>query len=196
MSSGMQSVESLRLVGLQDLKKNSGWYLFLGLLLIVLGTIAIFRTFFFTVVSVIFFGWLLLIGGVIEIIHAFWKHRGWSGFFLELLAGILYTVVGFMIVANPGASAVALTLLIAMFLIFGGLFRIIASIAVRPPHWGWVTLHGVISLLLGVLIWQEWPLSGIWVIGLFVGIEMLFNGWALVMLSAAVKNLPAASTAA
>jgi uncharacterized membrane protein HdeD (DUF308 family) len=65
----------------------------------------------------------------------------------------------------------------------------------RYQNWGWLLLHGVINLLLGVLIWRQWPLSGLWVIGLFVGIDMIFNGWSLVMLSLAAKNLPAASAA-
>jgi uncharacterized membrane protein HdeD (DUF308 family) len=142
------------------------------------------------VASVLFFGWLMIAGGVMTCIHAFWKERGWGGFFIDLLTGILYVVVGFMIVANPGATAVALTLLIAMFLIFGGIFRIATSLAVRYPNWGWVLLHGAVNLLLGILIWRQWPVSGLWVIGLFIGIEMLFNGWTLVMLALAAKNLP------
>lgn len=100
-----------------------------------------------------------------------------------------------MVVANPGATAVALTLLIAMFLIFGGIFRIAAAVSVRYPNWGWVLLHGGVNLLLGILIWRQWPLSGLWVIGLFIGIEMLFNGWSLVMLGLSAKNLPAGDEA-
>ena len=83
-----------------------------------------------------------------------------------------------------------LTLLIAMFLVFQGVFRIVAALAVRYPHWGWVLLDGIVSLLLGILIWRRWPVSSLWVIGLFVGIEMLLNGWSLVMLSLAGRNLP------
>lgn len=176
-------------VGLENVKKNWGWYLALGLLLIVLGTIAIGSSLVMTLVSVVFFGWLMLIGGVVEALHAFWR-KDWGGFFLDLLGGVLYLVIGFMLVANPAASAVALTLVIAVFLTVGGIFRIVAAVAGRPPHWGWVLVSGAMSLLLGLLIWVEWPVSGLWVIGLFIGIEMLFNGWSLVMLSLAAKNLP------
>jgi uncharacterized membrane protein HdeD (DUF308 family) len=116
--------------------------------------------------------------------------KGWGGFFIDLLTGILYVVVGFMVVANPGTTAVALTLLIAMFLIFGGIFRIVVAAVVRFQNWVWLLLHGVVNLLLGIAIWRQWPLSGLWVIGLFVGIDMLFNGWSLVMLGLAAKNLP------
>ena len=129
-----------------------------------------------TLATMIFVGWLMMAGGVLETIHAF-SCKAWSGFFIDLLAGILYVVVGFMIVVSPGASAVALTLLMALFLIFGGIFRIVVSLSVRYQHWVWLLAHGAINLLLGILIWRQWPLSGLWVIGLFIGIDMIFNGW-------------------
>jgi uncharacterized membrane protein HdeD (DUF308 family) len=129
-----------------------------------------------------------------EVVHAFW-HKRWAGFFLDLLTGVLYVVAGWMMVNNPQESALLLTLLIAMFLVFEGVFRIVAALAVRYPHWGSVLLNGVISLLLGLLIWRRWPVSGLWVIGLFVGIEMLLNGWSLVMLSMTGRNLPEEASA-
>ena len=89
----------------------------------------------------------------------------------ESLVPILYVVVGFMIVANPGAAAVTLTLLIALFLMFGGIFRIVVALILRFPHWGWLFLHGIVNLLLGIAIWRRWPWDGLWVIGLFIGIE-------------------------
>jgi uncharacterized membrane protein HdeD (DUF308 family) len=118
------------------------------------------------------------------------SRKTWSGFFIDLLIGILYAVVGFMIVANPAASAVGLTLLIAMFLFVSGIFRIVAGLATRYPNWGWLVLHGAISLVLGALIWLQWPTSGLWIIGLVIGIELLVNGIALIMLGIAAKRLP------
>jgi uncharacterized membrane protein HdeD (DUF308 family) len=144
-----------------------------------------------TVFSMLLLGWLLIGGGVLEAVHAFGCKR-WGGFFIDLLTGLLYVVVGFMILANPGVTAVALTLVIALFLMFGGVFRIVVSLFVRFHHWGWVLLHGVVSLLLGIGVWRQWPLSGLWVIGLFVGIEMILSGWSLVMLGIAAKSMPAA----
>ena len=76
-----------------------------------------------------------------------------------------------------------LTLVIAMFLVFEGIFGSWRRLTARYPHWGWVMFNGIISLVLGIMIWRQWPYSGLWVIGLFVGIEMLLNGWSLVMLS-------------
>jgi len=135
------------------------------------------------------------VGGVVEAAHAC-SCKGWGGFFVDLLTGILYVVVGFMVVANPGVTALALTLLIAMFLVFGGIFRIAVAVVVRFQNWIWLLLHGVVNLLLGIAIWRQWPLSGLWVIGLFVGIDMLLNGWSLIMLGLAAKSLPTAEPAA
>jgi uncharacterized membrane protein HdeD (DUF308 family) len=187
--------QAIHLTGSDELRRYWGWYLALGIVLIVLGTIAIGSTFVMTIASVFFFGWLLIIAGVMAVIHAFW-HKRWAGFFLDLLTGILYVVVGWMMVTNTKESALLLTLIIAMFLVFEGVFRIVAALTARYPHWGWVLFNGVISLVLGVMIWWQWPYSGLWVIGLFVGIEMLLNGWSLVMLSLMGRKLPEEALAA
>ncbi len=196
MSAELRNVESLNLVGLQELKKNWGWFLALGVLLIVLGAVAIGRAWLVTLVSMVFFGWLLIIAGVVEAVHSFWRQRNWSGFFLDLLTGLLYAVVGLLVVSNPLQTSAALTLLISVFLIFGGVFRIAAALSVRYPHWGWVLLHGIVQLALGVMIWRHWPVSGLWVIGFFIGIEMFCNGWTLVMLAMVGKKLPEVNVAA
>jgi uncharacterized membrane protein HdeD (DUF308 family) len=112
-----------------------------------------------------------------------------EGFFIDRLTGLLYVAVGFMIVANPEISAISLTLLIALFLIFGGIFKIAVAITGRYQHWAWLLLYGVVTLALGISIWRQWPLSGLWVVGLFVGIDMVLNGWSLVMLGIVAKRL-------
>jgi uncharacterized membrane protein HdeD (DUF308 family) len=183
------NLAGLHLIGLAELKRNWGWFLGLGVCLIVLGVIALGSSVLATMATVVFIGWLLLIGGILEAVHAFWRKQ-WGGFFIDLLTGILYVVVGFLVVANPAATAVTLTLLIALFLMFGGTFRIVVALLLRFPHWGWLVLHGAISLVLGIAIWIRWPWDGLWVIGLFVGIDLIFNGWSLVMLGLAAKQLP------
>ena len=181
----------LSAVGVEEVSKKWGWFMALGILLIIGGSIALGSAFLMTVFSMTLLGWLMICGGVLEAVHAF-RCKQWSGFFIDLLTGLLYVVVGFMIIANPGATAVAITLLIAMFLIFGGIFRVVVALVVRFQNWGWLLLHGVVSLVLGIAIWKQWPLSGTWVIGLFIGIDMMLNGWSLIMLSLAAKNLPVA----
>lgn len=171
---------------LEALRKRWGWIVGLGVALIALGVIAVGSSVLMTLATMVFVGWLLIVGGVLEVAHAF-TCKAWKGFFVDLLTGVLYTVAGFMVVGNPGASAVALTLVIAMFLIFGGAFRILMVFLHRFQHWPWFLLHGVVNLALGIAVWRQWPLSGLWVIGLFIGIDMLLNGWSLVMLGFAAR---------
>ena len=118
------------MAGADELRKKWGWFVALGIVLIIGGTVALGAAFFMTVFSMFFLGWLMIAGGILEAVHAF-GCKQWSGFFIDLLTGLLYVVVGFMCIANPGATAVALTLLIAMFLIFGGIFRVVVALITR-----------------------------------------------------------------
>ena len=160
---------------------QSQWWCFLlmGIALVVLGAVALGAAVFVTAVAVALFGVLLLVGGIVT---SFWAGK-WSGMFVHLLTGLLYVVAGFFLIDAPAEGAMFLTMVIAIFLIVGGIFRIITSLVDRYAGSGWVMLNGVVALLLGIMIYRQWPLSGLWVIGVFVGIEMIFNGWAWVMLS-------------
>jgi uncharacterized membrane protein HdeD (DUF308 family) len=178
------------MVGIDGLRRNWGWAFALGIALIVLGMIALGASMFTTVASVLMFGWLLIVGGALELAHGFVR-RAWSGFFLDVLSGVLYLVVGFLFVSNPLEAAVTLTLMLALALIFVGIMRIVVAVSSGFQHWVWLLLNGIITLVLGVLIWRQWPESGLWVIGLFIGIDMIFYGWALVMLAIGVRSLPA-----
>jgi uncharacterized membrane protein HdeD (DUF308 family) len=182
-------------VAIDVVQRNWGWFLALGIGQIILGTIAVGESRLMTVFSVKILGWLLIIGGVMSVIHSFME-RGWGGFIVDLLTGLLYAIVGFMLVSNPVESAVSLTLVIAMFLFIGGIFRIVEGLVGNFPHRMWVLLNGVVTLALGIMIWRQWPLSGLWVIGLFVGIEMIFYGWSLVMLALAGRSMPRAAATA
>lgn len=175
---------------LEALRKSWLWLFAMGVAMVVLGTVGISWACLatITVAATWLFGFLLLAGGITEIIHSFWAGR-WGGMLLHLLVGVLYTVVGFMIIDQPEESAIDLTLVIALFLIVGGIFRIIFSLSERFAGWGWVLLNGVVSLLLGMLIYKQWPASGLWVIGLFIGIELIFNGWAWVMLALGLRQI-------
>ena len=177
-----------QLTNVEEFRRNANWFLALGIILIILGIIALGRSIFVTLASMVFLGWILIIGGVVEAGQAFWQ-RQWGGFFLHLLGGVLYAIVGFMIVANPQTGAMALTLLIALFFLIAGSFRIIGSLTMRFPEWRWVLLNGIVTFLLGLLIWKQWPSSALWVIGLFIGIDLILTGWSWVMLSLTAKRL-------
>lgn len=178
---------------MRQIRSSWIWFLALGVAMVVFGTAAISWACIatITVAATWLFGFLLLAGGIGEIINAFRSGR-WSGGIVHLLIGILYVVVGLMVVEQPEESAVQLTLIIAFFLIIGGIFRIVLALSERFTGWEWVLLNGAVTLLLGLLIYKQWPASGLWVIGLFVGIEMIFNGWAWIMLALGLKRLPAA----
>jgi uncharacterized membrane protein HdeD (DUF308 family) len=174
---------------LDEARRHWGRFLVLGIALIVLGSVALGAAWLTTLASVLLFGWLLIFSGVMETVAAFWAGQ-WSGFFLHLLSGVLNVVVGVLILAHPGAVAVGLTLLLAVFFLVAGLFRIIAAFALRFPNWGWALLGGVITTILGAMIWAEWPSSALWVIGTFVGIELLFRRWGWVMFALAARQGP------
>ncbi len=172
---------------IDEIRSNWGWFLTLGLALIVLGigviSFAVYATFF----SVLLLGIFLLCSGIVQIIQGFMAAK-WSGLFLSLLIGILSAVVGLFCIVNPPAAAVAITLWIAAFCFVAGLFKIFTSAILQFEQWGWVLFNGIVTLLLGILIYADWPLSGLWVIGLFVGIDMILAGWAWVLLSLALKS--------
>jgi uncharacterized membrane protein HdeD (DUF308 family) len=178
----------LPLAAIEELHRHWALFLALGISLVVLGMVAMLTAGLFTIVAVVFFGWLLIIAGAGVTIHAFWAKR-WSGFFLQLFSGLLYLVAGWMLATHGELSAIALTLVIAISFVVQGAFRIGAALSTRIDGWDGLLVSGIITLLLGLMIWNEWPLSGVWVIGLFVGIDMFFYGGWFVSLALAVRTL-------
>jgi uncharacterized membrane protein HdeD (DUF308 family) len=173
---------------MEALSRNWGWLLALGILMIILGVIAVGAPVVATIAVQFMLGWLLVISGIAEGVHAFMA-QGWRGFLFELLSALLYLAVGILLLVNPLEGALALTIVLAVFLIVEGVFKIIMALRVRDHDgWGWLLASGIVSVVLGVLIWAQWPASGLWVIGLLVGIQLLFTGWALVMLALAAKR--------
>ena len=176
---------------LNTMSSSWWWFLLLGVLMLILGFAAVgcgITTFFVTVLTVKVFGFLLLFGGVAQVISSFWSGK-WSGFLLHLLVGVFYVVVGFIIIDNTEASLAAITLLIAAFLIVGGIFRIVSALTMRFHDWGWVLLNGIIAVLLGLMIHEGWPASSLFVIGLFIGIELLFNGITWIIMGLELRKL-------
>lgn len=168
-------------------KEQSGIFLGIGLALIALGSLAIYSAIFATFASVVFFGWLLVFAGFIQFGHALYS-RGWEGFLLGLLLGLLSLAAGALIIANPLTGAIALTLLLSFLFIAQGILRITLALVKKFEHWGWVLASGILGVLLGVLILMQWPYAALYIIGLFVGIDLIFNGWALIMLSMMVRK--------
>ena len=168
------------------LKRSSTWFLFLGILLIILGIVALSAAFVATMASVILIGWLLIFAGVAHLVHAFGTGQ-WGPLLWHLLAGIIDLIAGAWLIFQPVIGGITLTLILAIMLIIGGVFQVIGALSVRWPNWGWALLSGLASIVLGAMVWSGWPASGLWFIGLWVGLSLLFRGWALVMLSATAR---------
>jgi uncharacterized membrane protein HdeD (DUF308 family) len=174
---------------LQAIRGKWLWLVVLGIALIVLGTLLLGFPVVATFATVTLLGAFILVGGVMEIIGAFWC-REWSGFFLELLSGVLGVVFGLMLLGNPISGGIALTVLLASFLFVGGLFKAVAAITHRFGGWGWLLLSGAIDVALGVLIWLELPYSGLTIIGLLVGVSTIFRGVSWLMLGLTLRRIP------
>lgn len=177
---------------LQSLRTHWWCFLLLGIALIVIGSLCISEPLIPSLASVVFLGYLLIAAGIVQVVSSFWSGK-WSGMLLHLLIGVLYAIVGYMIVDSPGVSMLLLTQFIAIFLIVGGLFRIISALVVRFQDWGWVALNGGVTLLLGIIIHRQLPEAALWVIGLFLGIEMIFNGWAWIMMAMGLRSIAKAA---
>lgn len=165
------------------------WWAFLlmGLVSVIVGMVAISSTFVATLASVTVLGMLLLVGGVTELVHAVMV-RNWRGFGLHLLSAALYLMVGLFMIEDPIRAATVLTLLLTASFFVGGLLRIVFSLVVKFPAWQWVLLNGVVDLFLGIFLWQRWPEASLWVIGLFVGIELLIHGWTWIILALTIRS--------
>ncbi len=130
---------------------------------------------------------MLIVGAVFYIGGSFFT-GSWGGFFLTLLTGALQLVMGLICVRHPAEAAIVYTLLMAVFFMVGGLFRIVGCLAARFRGRNWVPMNGIVTLGLGIMIWQQMPFSGLWVIGTFLGIDLIFNGWSYVLLGLSVRQ--------
>ena len=171
-----------------ELKENWGWLLAFGILSIILGTVGLGMTFALTEVSIIFFGVLLIVGGVFQLFDVF-KCKGWKSTLWHVLIALLYVVAGIVMVSQPLMAAATLTLIVAWILIAVGVSRIVMAFQLKPAKgWYWPLVSGIVSIVLGGMILAEWPVSGLWVIGLFVAIELIFNGWSYVFVALAARK--------
>ena len=175
-----------------SLRHKWGWLLTLGISMVILGTIALFIAPAATLGTVLVLGWLLVVSGLVEAIQSF-RVRRWGGIFLHLIGGTLGILVGLLVVTHPLAGALAFTLLFASFFTVVGIFRLIAAIRLKFPNWGWAAFDGAVTLLLGLLLWTDWPGSGLWFIGFAVGLSLLLRGWSYVMFAIAVRSRPVAT---
>ena len=168
-------------------RKKWGWFCFLGFLLVALGLLMIGSAYQTTVFSVFLFGVLLFGAGILQIIQGFFAAK-WSGFFPSVILAVLCMVLGLLCAQNPERAAMNLTLLFAAFCFVSGIVKMIVSLFVQFERWGVVFFNGIVTFILGALIYSEWPLSGLWVIGAFIGIDVLLTGCSWIALSFVAKD--------
>jgi uncharacterized membrane protein HdeD (DUF308 family) len=172
----------------QEMIRNWGWFLAFGILLMMLGMAAVVRSVTATVVSMRFFGWLLVIASLIELVNAFMVGK-WAGFFLHLLIAIFFGITGVVFLKSPLISAEVATFVMSIFFLVGGLYQLVAAFWTHLPGFGWHAASGVITSILGALLLAQWPLSGLYAIGLFVGINLLLHGWAWIALALDLRKM-------
>ena len=179
--------------GLKVLRAKWGWIVALGVVFLIAGFIAVGSAVAATASAVMIIGIMMIMGGVAEIVAAF-SVKGWGKFAVWMLLGLLYVGAGFIAIMNPFAAATILTLMLGAALVAGGVLRIFLAFSMKSAGkpWGWVVVSGLVTLLLGVMIIAQWPASSFFVLGIFLGIDLIFIGSGWVTMGLALKNRPVA----
>lgn len=173
---------------MDKLRENLGWFTGLGIALIVLGVIAVLAPFWATLAIQTLVGVLLVSGGIIHAVHTF-RGRRWSWSLSEFLLAVLYIVAGLILLAYPLGGMITLTAFLAAFFVVEGIFKVIQAMRLRPvSNWGWLLFSGFLSLFLGIVIWAGLPMTALWAIGLIVGIDLVFGGVSMIMISSSMRD--------
>ena len=173
---------------LAPLRAGSGWIVALGVVYVIAGFIALGSMVLATVASVLVVGVMMIIAGVAEVFNAF-QIKSWGKFLFWALLGVLYIIAGFITFENPLFAAVVLTLMLGAFLVASGVLRIFLAFNLkREAPWIWVALSGVITLLLGLLILARWPVNSVYILGLFLGIDLIMAGACWIGLGAGLRR--------
>jgi uncharacterized membrane protein HdeD (DUF308 family) len=177
-----------------SIKRASGWSIALGIIMIIAGIIAIFAPWEAGLVITLVVGWSAIFNGAAQIVFAFRTHGGLH-IALEVILGIIYIIAGIFLLMHPRSGLLALTLVLASFLLVYGVFALLLSFKFRPRRgWGWVLFDGIITILLGILIWAHWPINSEWVVGTLFGISIFISGITRLMMSLAIRGMASQTT--
>jgi uncharacterized membrane protein HdeD (DUF308 family) len=169
-------------------KRASGFSIFLSILLIVCGLLAILLPIEMSIGVVIVIAWLLMISGIFQVIHAF-RSSGVGHILWKIVVALVYFATGLFLYMRPGIGIATLTFVIIVFLLAEGVLDILFYFRTRKiGASGWVLFDGIVTLILGLMIWRHWPSGSLWVIGFLVGINMIMTGTTRLMLSLAVRR--------
>ncbi len=187
----MATISDVFMAGIEKVRKSWGWFLVIGILLIILGATCIVKAQTATTFSILALGWVLAISAVFWFIGMF-QALGWSGFFIYLLNALLSGVVAYLLIRHPDAGAAGVTMLLAVLFIVGGLFRIIGASVIQFPYWGWTVFAGLVSVGLGVFLLATFASATTYFVGIAIGVDLIFDGAALVAFGSAIRSLPEA----
>jgi len=172
----------------KDVKRFRGILIVFGILNIMLGIMAMGAPFVTGTAVTLIIGIILIVSGIFELMHVFGSDCWKCGVF-DFFGGVLAIIAGGVIISRPLLGMTMLSLLLVFYFISDGIFRIVASFKIRPvPGWGMLLIGGLASFALGIMIWRGWPLSGIWAIGVLIGIRIMFAGWSMLFLGSAVGS--------
>ncbi len=189
----MTSISDFFLASLEQVRKSWGWFLVLGILLMILGAVCVGKSQTATTFSILALGWVLLISGVFWLVNSFFAFS-WPGFFLYLLNALIRGVTGYLLLRHPDGGAAAVTMVLAGLFIVGGVFRTVGAAAIQFPRWGWTVFSGSVSAFLGMYLLATWPAASTYFLGLAIGIDLIFDGAALTGFAGAIHSFPSAQT--
>lgn len=173
----------------EEIKKNAGLTVVSGVILLIAGLLAVMSPFMVGLSITIMVGALLAVSGIGQCFLAF-KTGALGKGLMVFVVGVLMAVVGFYLMTQPVAGLAKLTIFLMAYLLASGILETIVAFQLRPAKgWGTELVNGILTLILGILLWRQFPLSGAWAVGVLFGIKMIFSGWALIFLGRSAKQL-------
>jgi uncharacterized membrane protein HdeD (DUF308 family) len=186
----MTKISDVFMAEIAEVRKSWVWFLLIGILLMVLGATCIVKAQTATTFSILALGWILVISGVFWLINSFLAVAT-PVFFLFLLGALIRGGIGYLLIRHPDAGAAAVTMLLAVLFIVGGLFRTVGASVIRFRWWGWTVLSGIVAVGLGIYILANWPVASTFFVGIVIGVDLLFDAGALIAFAGAIRSLPA-----
>jgi uncharacterized membrane protein HdeD (DUF308 family) len=171
---------------------NPRWLTAIAIFMVILGIIAVIFPFFATITSTLVFGWIFIFAGLAQIIYAF-QSKGAGRVAWKLILGLLYLIGGIFVLANPLQGALTFTLILGVTIFVQGVIQVSFAFQMRriSPGWGWILISGIVGIIFGIFVWSSFPFSAVWLIGTWVGVNLVFDGlWMLTLHLGQTRTLP------
>jgi uncharacterized membrane protein HdeD (DUF308 family) len=180
---------AMTMYALHEVRRHWGWFLALGIVFIIGGVFAIAMPFVAGLVTTAIFAVILVWIGIMQVIQA-WSVKGWGGFALQLVIGLIMLLGGIAIWIDPILGVLTLTIVVAAVFLAKGVFQVMLALKMRPAGgWGWILFAGLVSIAVGLIIWLGWPMSTAFALGTLAGVSLIFSGWSYVMIAMAARRL-------